>query len=46
MSEIRRCAWADSHTLLRDYHDQEYRRRGDLTDRELFELLTLEMFRS
>ena len=39
-----RCAWADSHPLLRDYHDHEYGvRKGD--DGQLLEHLLLEMFR-
>ena len=42
---VRRCAWAESHPLLRDYHDHEYglARRGDA---ELLELLCLEMFQA
>jgi DNA-3-methyladenine glycosylase I len=45
MSELHRCAWADSHALLRDYHDLEY---GDIPhdDRSLYEHLTLEMFQA
>jgi DNA-3-methyladenine glycosylase I len=43
--DLHRCAWAESHTLLRDYHDHEY---GDIPhdDRSLFEHLTLEMFQA
>ena len=46
MNELRRCAWAESHPLLRDYHDTEYGIRRDLSDAELFELLCLEMFQA
>ena len=43
--DLTRCAWADSHPLLRDYHDTEY---GEIPcdDRSLFEHLTLEMFQA
>jgi 3-methyladenine DNA glycosylase Tag len=42
MTELRRCAWADSHRLLREYHDQEYgsHRKDDGT---FFELLCLKI---
>jgi DNA-3-methyladenine glycosylase I len=42
---VRRCAWADSHPLLREYHDDEY---GLVPrhDARLFEHLTLEMFQA
>lgn len=45
MTELRRCAWAESHPLLREYHDGEYgtHRRDDAS---LFELLCLEMFQA
>jgi DNA-3-methyladenine glycosylase I len=43
--EPKRCAWAESHPLLREYHDDEYGvpKRGDA---ELFELLSLELFQA
>ena len=44
-AESRRCSWADSHPLLRDYHDNEYGVRKDQGS-ELLEQLLLEMFRS
>lgn len=40
-----RCRWAESHPLLRDYHDREYGTRP-ATDAALFELLTLEVFQA
>jgi DNA-3-methyladenine glycosylase I len=45
VDRVIRCAWADSHPLLRDYHDNEYgsHRRDDAA---LFELLCLEMFQA
>jgi DNA-3-methyladenine glycosylase I len=45
MEEPKRCAWAESHPLLRDYHDHEYglARRDD---RSLYELLCLELFQA
>ena len=45
MTDLSRCAWADSHPLLRDYHDHEYG-LAPQDDRSLYELLTLEVFRS
>ena len=45
MTDLRRCAWADSHPLLRDYHDNEYGVRHD-DDGQLLELLCLEMFQA
>ena len=40
-----RCAWAETHPLLRDYHDNEYgtHKRDDSS---LFELLSLELFQA
>jgi DNA-3-methyladenine glycosylase I len=45
MAELRRCAWAESHPILREYHDHEY---GHISrdDCSLFEHLTLEMFQA
>lgn len=40
-----RCAWAESHALLRDYHDREYGIRPS-TDAGLLELLCLELFQA
>src|SRR5438132_6558492 len=45
MTDLRRCAWAESHPLLRDYHDHEYGVRID-DDRQLLERLILEMFQA
>jgi hypothetical protein len=43
VSDVRRCAWADSHPLLQQYHDHEYgSHRKD--DAALFELLCLESY--
>jgi DNA-3-methyladenine glycosylase I len=40
-----RCAWAESHPLLREYHDDQYGVRP-ATDAALFELLSLELFQA
>jgi DNA-3-methyladenine glycosylase I len=42
---VKRCAWAESDPLLREYHDHEY---GSIAhdDRSLFEHLCLEMFQA
>lgn len=45
MSQIIRCAWAESHPLLREYHDREYGLAAR-DDRSLFELLSLELFQA
>ena len=42
MTEFRRCPWADSHPLLREYHDHECGVRKD--DGQLLEQLLLERF--
>ena len=44
-SDLRRCAWAEQHPLLRVYHDHEYGVRPP-TDAALFERLTLEVFQA
>ncbi|HEV8637114.1 MAG TPA: DNA-3-methyladenine glycosylase I [Chloroflexota bacterium] len=44
-SALRRCAWAEQHPLLRDYHDHEYGVRKD-DDAQLLELLCLEVFQA
>jgi DNA-3-methyladenine glycosylase I len=45
VSDLRRCAWAESHPLLRAYHDDEYGVRPS-TDAGLLELLSLELFQA
>ena len=40
-----RCAWAESHPLLREYHDREYG-SASRDDSALFELLSLELFQA
>ena len=45
MTTIERCAWAQSHPILVEYHDNEYGHRRD-NDTELFELLVLEIFQA
>jgi len=45
MTERRRCAWANSHPLLRDYHDNEHGVRKE-QDRQLLEQLLLERGRA
>ncbi len=45
MTTIERCAWAQSHPILVEYHDNEYGHRRD-TDTELFELVVLEIFQA
>jgi DNA-3-methyladenine glycosylase I len=42
---LRRCAWAEGHPLLREYHDHEYGVRPP-TDAGLLELLCLELFQA
>jgi DNA-3-methyladenine glycosylase I len=44
-SSLGRCAWAESHPLLREYHDHEYGLRPT-TDAGLFEILCLELFQA
>jgi DNA-3-methyladenine glycosylase I len=44
-SGLTRCAWAESHPLLRDYHDHEYGVRPP-NDAGLLELLCLELFQA
>lgn len=39
--EIKRCAWAQQHELLRQYHDNEWGKPSK-DDRHLFEMLVLE----
>jgi DNA-3-methyladenine glycosylase I len=43
--DLPRCAWAESHPLLREYHDSEYG-QANRDDASLFELLVLEMFQA
>jgi DNA-3-methyladenine glycosylase I len=45
MTRVQRCSWAETHPLLRDYHDHEYGVRKD-QDRQLLEQLLLEMFQA
>jgi DNA-3-methyladenine glycosylase I len=45
MSELRRCAWAESDPLLRAYHDQEWG-VPEHDSRALWELLMLEGFQA
>jgi len=45
MSKVRRCAWAESDPLLRDYHDQEWG-VPEYDSRALWELLMLEGFQA
>ena len=45
MSELRRCAWAESDPLLRTYHDEEWG-VPEYDSRALWELLTLEGFQA
>jgi DNA-3-methyladenine glycosylase I len=45
MSKLHRCAWAESDSLLRDYHDQEWG-VAEHDSRALWELLMLEGFQA
>ena len=45
MSELHRCAWAESDPLLRQYHDQEWG-VPEHDSRALWELLMLEGFQA
>ena len=45
MSQLHRCAWAESDPLLRDYHDQEWG-VPEYNSRTLWELLMLEGFQA
>jgi DNA-3-methyladenine glycosylase I len=45
VSELHRCAWAESDPLLRDYHDQEWG-VPEYDSRALWELLMLEGFQA
>jgi DNA-3-methyladenine glycosylase I len=45
MSELHRCAWAESDPLLRQYHDQEWG-VPEYDSRSLWELLMLEGFQA